>query len=242
MSRVRQAATFGITLVAGLVFGTVPVAAAGYDSTTEALIRTLNTQLTVIALPITVFVLAVLLYTVLRFRGNDEPKPTGENRNLEISWTVATALILVVVGVLSYQVMADPSVTTTQEMAQDAPEDAVEVTLVGHQWYWEVQYPDENITIQNVDTIYLPVDRPVYITVTSGDVIHSVHVPDLGLKADAIPGQRSFLQTRILNEGEYQLYCAEFCGAGHSKMTAVVKGVPEDEYEQWLEQQQNSTQ
>src|SRR6056297_19314 len=98
--------------VAGLVLFADPVLAQGYDSTTEELIRSLNTQLLYMAIPITVLVEAILIYTVWKFRNNEDPKPTKENRRLEISWTIATALVLLVVGYASYGVMANEYVTT----------------------------------------------------------------------------------------------------------------------------------
>ncbi|MFB6081158.1 MAG: cytochrome c oxidase subunit II [Haloferacaceae archaeon] len=237
MNRRRRALVAGSAAVVGVAMLAAPVAAAGYDSTTEALIRSLNRELLYIAVPITLLVEGILTYTVVRFRNNDDPKPTTENRRLEISWTVATAVILLFVGVAAFQVMANPAVTTSPRSAGDPPADALDVTVIGHQWFWEIRYPDSNVTLQSASTIYLPANRTIYFDVTSADVIHSMHVPGLALKQDAIPGEHHTIRTRITSTGEYQLYCAEFCGAGHSKMTAVIKVVPEDEYRQWVRKQ-----
>lgn len=239
MRQLQRMFVLGYTAVVGLILMSIPAAAAGYDSTTEALIRTLNQQLLYIAVPITILVEVILIYTVIRFRNNDDPKPTTENRRLEITWTVATALILLFVGIASYQVMAHPDVTATPQASQGPSANAVDITIVGHQWYWEVRYPAANVTVQSANTIYVPVNRTIHFKITSADVIHSVHVPGLALKQDAIPGQYTRLQTRITTSGEYQLYCAEFCGAGHSKMTAVIKVVPYNEYQEWLEKEQS---
>lgn len=233
-----RTALVGFIGVLALALVADPVAAQqGFDSTTEELIRTLNDKLLIVALPITVLVEGILLYTVYRFRNNEEPKPTEENRRLEITWTVATAIVLVFVGVASYGVLAQPDVTTTRAMIDDKPSDAVEVKITGYQWYWNVEYAGENVSIEQARTIYLPTDRPVYLNVTAGDVIHAIHVPGLGLKQDAIPGQHNVIRTRITSTGEYQLYCAEYCGAGHSKMLATVEVVSPGEFETWLEEQ-----
>jgi len=237
MRRLRRAVLGSLLSILGVALISTPVLAAGYDSTTEALIRTLTQQLIFIAVPILVLVEGLLVYIVYRYRNNDEAAPTSENRRLEIGWTVATALILLLVGVLSYNVMAQPAVEAGPSIGEDKPDDAVTMTITGYQWYWDADYPNANVTIEQADTIYLPVDRPLYIYVTSGDVIHSVHVPGLGLKKDAMPGQRSLLRTEITSEGEYQLYCAEFCGVGHSDMTATIKAVSYEEYQDWLAQQ-----
>lgn len=225
-----------VTLVLVVAWGQT----LSFDSTTETLIQGLNLQLTYVAIPIAVLVEAVLVYTVVRFRNNDDPKPTKERRWLEISWTVVTAVILLVVGVMSYQVMAHPDVTATPQQVSDIDGGSTDVVIVGHQWYWEVKYPGENVTVQNAETIYLPADTDLTIAVTSGDVIHSVHIPGLAIKQDAMPGQRNYIRTRITTTGEYQLYCAEFCGVAHSDMTATVKVVEEQAYQEWLEEQRES--
>lgn len=222
-------------LVVGVGLLATPAAAASYDSTTEALIRTLNRQLLYIAVPITLLVESVLLYTVLRFRSNESAKPTRENRPLEITWTVATALVLVFVGVASYQVLASPAVSGTPSALAEPPPNAVEVEVVGQQFFWTFEYAGENVTTQG--PLVLPVDRPIYLRVTADDVIHAVHIPSLGIKQDAIPGQTTVVRTRVTERGRYQLYCAEYCGAGHSEMLATVRVVGEAEYRQWLEEQ-----
>ena len=238
MSRIRQVllglgvAALGVSVVAS------PVAAAGYDSTTEALIQSLNLKLLYIAVPITILVEGILIYTVWRFRNNDDPKPTQENRRLEITWTVATALILLFVGVASYQVLAQPAVTATPQVTENEQANATEVTVVGQQFLWTFKYPEENVTSRG--TLVLPANRTVYLNITSRDVIHAVHIPELGLKQDAVPGQYNLLRTTPTSQGTYQLYCAEYCGVGHSQMTATVKVVSYDEYQQWLNEQKQS--
>src|SRR6056297_2909765 len=121
--------------VAALALFADPVMAQGYDSTTEELIRSLNTQLLYMAIPITVLVEGILIYTVWKYRNNDDPKPTKENRRLEISWTIATALVLLVVGYASYGVMADEYVAATPDDV-DAGGDTVEVTVYGQKYFW----------------------------------------------------------------------------------------------------------
>ena len=164
-----------------------PVAA---QSTSADLINELNNKLLYIALPITLLVEVILIYAVIRFKDNDEPKPTKENRRLEITWTVATAFILLFVGVASYGVMADPNVTFNEADQGIAPDDGdVLVEAEAYQWGWNMSYPEHGISMEGVGegpTIYLPEGQDVYIGVGSRDVIHAFHVPDLGLKMDAI--------------------------------------------------------
>ncbi|MFW6003716.1 MAG: cytochrome c oxidase subunit II [Halanaeroarchaeum sp.] len=230
----RRTVTVGFAgLLAAAVF-TTPVAA---QSTTRDLIMGLNRDLLILAVPIAIFMEGLLLYTVLKYRNNDEAKPTPENKGLEISWTVATALILVFVGFASYQVLAHPDVTPAADSEAQLPDDAVVVDVTARQFLWEFDYQEGNVS--TINEMVLPKDRPIYLRVQSADVIHAVHVPELALKVDAIPGQTNQLQTTMTEEGTYQLYCAEYCGQGHSKMLASIEVVSDSEYEDWLEDQQS---
>ena len=214
-----------------------PVLAQGYDSTTEALIRSLNNQLLYMAIPITVLVEGILIYTVWKYRNNDDPKPTKENRRLEISWTIATALVLLVVGYASYGVMANEYVTNAQGQLEPS-EEAVEVEVVGQKYLWNFNYQDQNVS--TTGTLVLPVNTNVYLNITSSDWIHAVHVPALGLKQDAMPGTHNTIKTKVTSTGNYTLYCAEYCGVGHSKMLGEIQVVSQQEYQNWLEEQQSA--
>jgi len=215
-----------------------PVAA---QSTSADLINELNIKLLYIALPITLLVEVILIYAVLRFKDNDEPKPTKENRRLEITWTVATAFILLFVGVASYGVMADPAVTFGAGDAEVAPEDDdVLIQAEAYQWGWTMSYPEHDITVEGGGegpTIMIPRNQEIYIGVGSQDVVHAFHVPQLGLKMDAIPGQTQYLQTTATERGSYQGYCAEYCGLAHSQMYFTVEVVDQDTYDQWIADQ-----
>lgn len=215
-----------------VILMTGPVAA---QSTSRDLIMGVNRQLMILAVPIGIFMTGLLLYTVLKFRNREEPKPTGENRALEVSWTVATALVLLFVGIASYGVMAEPAVTAPQTV-EEVEGDPVEVDITGQQYLWSFEYPEHEVT--STGQMVLPVNETIFFRVHSRDMIHAVHVPALALKSDAIPGQVNTMQTTITEEGTYTLFCAEYCGAGHSKMLSEVKVVSQSEYEQWLEDQQ----
>lgn len=204
------------------------------QSTSRDLIMGLNRNLMILAVPIGIFMTALLLYAVLKFRNREEPKPTGESKALEISWTVATALVLLFVGLASYQVMADPAVTAPQTV-EEVDGDPVEVSIIGQQFLWVFEYPEHDIT--NPQEMVLPANQTIFLRVQSRDMIHAVHVPALALKTDAIPGQTNTLQTTITEEGNYTLYCAEYCGQGHSKMLADVTVLSQEEYEEWVAEQ-----
>lgn len=219
--------------VGGLATLVAPVAAqSGGSSTTDGLIWGLNTELLAVAIPITILVEAILFYTVWRFRAgkSEEAKPTQENRRLEVTWTVTTAVVLLFVGVASYGVLAQDHVTDT-----GPSEDALEVDVIAEKYSWTFHYPEQNVT--TMDTLVLPVDQEVRLNVTSTDWIHSFHVPEMGLKQDAFPGGSNHLTTEPTETGSYQLYCAEFCGVGHSSMLGTVDVQSQEGFQDWLDQQ-----
>ena len=227
-----------------LVLGTTTAAAAP-DSVTELLAGELNRQLLYVAVPIGLLVEVVLIYAVFLFRNKEAPSPTRKNRQLEITWTVATALVLLFVGTASYTVLTHPVVSATAGAesgpggADSPPPDAVEVHVVAEQWSYTFVYPEANVTTH--DRLVLPTNRSIYLYVTSRDVIHSVHVPDLWMKQDAIPGRTNLLRARLLERGTYRMYCAEFCGRDHASMRATVRVVDPTEYRTWLSERENGT-
>lgn len=234
---------FAATLLVAALTAVPAVAVAA--SVTDQLISRLNRQLLYLAVPIAILVEVILLYTIWRFRDNETSIPTRENRQLEITWTIATALVLLFVGTASFHVLANPAVSSTPETPHGshelgaAPDDDVEVHVTMEQWNYTFDYPDADVT--TTEELVLPANRTVYMYVTSEDVIHSVHVPELGLKQDAIPGEYHLLQTELTEPGEYRLYCAELCGDGHPEMLSTIRVVDGDEYDAWLDEQSNST-
>jgi cytochrome c oxidase subunit 2 len=228
-----------LSVVAVLAVATSPAAAQG-TSVTEELIWGVNNNLLAVAVPITVLVEGVLFYTVWKYSKADEASPTRENRRLEVTWTVTTALVLLFVGITAYGAMASDDVITTKDDAQDAIEggNAAVVEVDAFQWNWRFNYADGP---QEQSTLVLPTDRPVVLELTAQNVIHSFHVPGLALKQDAFPGHTTYLKTTIYEEGTYTLYCAEFCGSGHSKMLATIEVVDGETYDQWVEDPENTT-
>ncbi|WP_338742114.1 cytochrome c oxidase subunit II [Haloplanus salilacus] len=218
-----------------------PVAAQ--SSVSAELINQLNNKLLYIAVPITLLVEGILIYTVYRFKDADEAKPTQENRRLEITWTVATAIILLFVGVASYGVLANENVTFQGDQEEIAPDDDdVVVQMEAFQWGWRASYPQEDVQMSSTaPTVVIPKGQDVYFNVTSSDVLHAFHVPQLGLKQDAMPGQSNVIKTVALEEGTYQGYCAEFCGVAHSKMYFEIQVVSQEEYQSFLDEQSESS-
>ena len=227
-----------VSVLAAVVVGLSADPVAAQASASAELINGLNNKLLWVAIPITLLVEGILLYTVVKFKDNDDPSPTQENRRLEITWTIATAVILLFVGVASYGVLADQNVTY-QPQAEDASGDPVVVHAEAYQWGWEMSYPEAGNFTTGTE-IVIPKDRPVQFQVTSRDVIHGFHAPQLGLKQDALPEQTNTIRTVPYEEGTYQGYCSEYCGVSHSQMYFTIEVVSEEEYQTWLDEQQAS--
>ena len=226
-----------VSLLAAVAVSLAADPVAAQSSASAELIYGLNSKLLWIAIPITLLVEGILIYTVVKFRNNDEPSPTEENRRLEITWTIATAVILLFVGVASYGVLADQNVAGPQ--VEDASGDPVVVRAEAYQWGWEMSYPEAGNFTTGTE-IVVPADRQVRIQVTSRDVIHGFHAPELGLKQDALPEQVNTISTVPYEEGTYQGYCSEYCGVSHSQMYFSIEVVSEEEYEEWLDEQRSA--
>lgn len=224
----RYRRVFALALVA-----TLAVEPAAAQSVNRNLIEGLNYQLLYVALPLTLFVEIILVYAVFRFRDNDDPEPTTDDAALEITWTVATAIILLFVGVSAYSVLASPYISPQQGEAEGFSDDPVEVRVLAYQWGWEFSYPGANVTTQA--QLVVPANRDVELVMTSSDVIHSLFVPKLGVKQDVFPGKTTRIRTRATATGRYRAYCTELCGAGHARMRATVTVLEPAAYRGWLE-------
>ncbi|WP_336000367.1 cytochrome c oxidase subunit II [Halorientalis halophila] len=233
---VRRTAFALASLLALALLCATPAAA---QSVNRNLIRELNTQLLYVALPLAVFVEVILLYAVIRFRNNPDPRPTIDSPNLEITWTAATGIILLFVGVSAYVVLGTPylspgagaqSIDAADGSAAEG--DAVVVRGLAYRYDWEFEYPASNVTTRGL--LVLPAERDAVLRLSSADVIHSLYVPDLGVKQDAFPGQYTRIRTRPTQTGTYRGYCTELCGVGHSRMRADVVVLSQSAYEDWL--------
>jgi cytochrome c oxidase subunit 2 len=183
------------------------------------------------ALGVFVVVEGLLIYSVFRFRQRTENDPMPAqihgNTRIEIMWTIAPALILLVIAVLTFRTQAENSVQ---------PVDALKIQVVGHQWWWEFRYNDSQVVTAN--DVYIPTGRDVQFQMTSTDVIHDPWAPKLAGKTDAIPGHTTFVSFRTDNPGIYRGLCAEFCGTQHAVMRFRVVAVAPEVFDRWVQQHQ----
>jgi cytochrome c oxidase subunit II len=157
-------------------------------------------------------VFTLLAIVLLRYReraGRPLPRQIHGHTALEIGWTIAPALVLLIIAIPTIQV-----IFRTQSAA--APKNALAVTVRGWQWWWEFRYP--SLEVATANELHLPVGRPVVLTLEGPDVIHSFWVPHLGGKRDVVPGRRNRITLTPDAPGEYYGQCAEYCGTSHANM------------------------
>lgn len=177
------------------------------------------------------FVLIVLLMVifVIRYRRRPGVKPQpspSHSTALEVTWTVIPLVIVVLIFYLGFVTYVD---------LRMPPGNPYEVGVTAQRWSWSFQYPNGYVE----DTLHVPVDRPVLLTMTSEDVIHSLYVPAFRIKMDVVPGRYTKTWFQAVRPGQFDLYCTEYCGTGHSDMTTSVVVHESGEFEGWLEDASN---
>ncbi len=150
------------------------------------------------------------------------PAPAHESSSLEI---IVSLLLFV-----STMVMFGWGAKVFVKLSH-APADAMEVLVTGKQWMWKLQHPSGK---REINELHVPLGQPVKLTMTSEDVIHSFFVPAFRVKQDVVPGRYTQLWFTPTKLGDYNLFCAQYCGTDHSKMTGWIHVVTPAEYQQWL--------
>lgn len=192
-----------------------------------------------LALGTGVFVLfALLLWRGLRRDGDDDasPRPSSDEPDTGAGagrWLLGGGVVLplVVIGIVFAATIA--AMRALPVVAEGGDGLVVEVT--GHQWWWEVTYPDHGVVTAN--EIHVPAGEPVTFRLTSADVIHSFWVPALGGKMDLLPEDTNTLVLRADTPGRYRGDCAEFCGLQHARMGLTVVAEPAADFESWIDAQ-----
>jgi cytochrome c oxidase subunit 2 len=205
---------------------------------------------------ISAFVLALLLWVIVRYnrRANPVPSKTAHNTMIEVVWTLLPVVILVLLAI--------PSIGLLQAQFAPPPKNAITLKVTGNQWYWTYSYPDNGgfeITanllkekdevgpgerartdddgprLLAVDNrVVLPVGVPIRLITTANDVIHSWAVPAFWIKLDAVPGRLNETSFTIEKPGLYFGQCSELCGARHAYMPIAVEAVTLDVYNKWV--------
>lgn len=200
---------------------------------------------------ISIFVMCLLLYVMLRFnkRANPVPSKTTHNTMLEVVWTLVPVIILVILVVPSMRLLYYVDRTNEAEMT---------LNITGNQWYWGYEYPDNGgisflsnlipddkidpakgqVRLLSTDNpVVLPVETNIRLIMTATDVLHAWAVPSFGVKLDAVPGRHNETWVRIDKEGTFFGQCSELCGDGHGFMPIEVHAVSKDKFAAWVKEQ-----
>ena len=188
----------------------------------------------ILSLVVFLLVTGVLIYVIIRFRdsgrpGDPEPPQVHGNMKLEIAWTAAPVILLAVLFILTVQTM--------RTVGAAASAGGLPIRVIGHQWWWEYQYPGLGIVTAN--ELHVPVGQPIELEITAADVIHAFWVPQLGWKKDAIPGGwTTGIVTQFDQAGVYDGWCTEYCGTQHAWMRVRLIAEPREQFDAWVRQQQ----
>ena len=197
---------------------------------------------TLVSIPITSFVFAILVYSLFGWKGKPgETPPNNDNPAIRtnavavITWTVTTSVLagfLVVWGLIELADITADSYGTQPLTGQVNAQDALVINVTGQQWVWTFQYPQYDRVA--TDVLYLPKDRPVLFNVTSVDVVHNFWAVELGVKIDANPG--AITQTGVTpnKEGTFNVRCAELCGLHHAYMETKIEVMPQQTFETFM--------
>ena len=176
--------------------------------------------------------LTLLSFVILyRHREGRRATYTHGNTALEIAWTIAPSILLVILAFVSRSVWA--------EIKEHVPPSDVQLQVTAKQFNWEVAYPgldgklgtDDDVTMDN--DVHVPVGKTIRVLLKSRDVIHSFFVPNLRFKQDAVPGHEIPTWFKVTKPGKYEIPCAELCGFGHSGMRGWLYVHPQAEYDAW---------
>lgn len=196
---------------------------------------------------ITLLVLFLLLWVMIRYnkRANPNPANWSHNTTIEVLWTIVPVLILVCIAVPSFSLLFK---------YHDMPSPYMTVKATGYQWYWGYEYPDQKISEETslmlpedqakakgvpyrlaaTVPMVVPVGKVVRVQITAVDVIHSFALPAFGLKTDAIPGRLNETWFKAEKVGTYYGQCSELCGVDHAFMPIEIKVVSQPEFDAWV--------
>ena len=211
-------------------------------------IENFHTELLYIITAVCLFVLALLVYIVIKFRAGANPTPSKVHHNtlLEVAWTIIPVIILVVIAVPSFRLLYFEAAI---------PKPDVTIKAIGKQWFWTYEYPgaDAGFTYDSLglsdaddakrgeprllgvdNPVYVPVNKVIEVETVGADVIHSWAMPQMGVKMDAVPGRLNHTWFKATQTGTFYGECSELCGARHAYMPIEVKVVSEADYATWL--------
>ena len=243
-------ALIGVTAIAALAWADAPrpweLGMQAPATPVKDRLSAFHDELLIIIFLITIFVLGLLLYVILRFNHRRHPVATRTSHNtvIEMLWTVVPVLVLVIIAIPSFKLMY---------YMDRGPNPDMTIKVTGHQWYWSYEYPDQgglafdsNLIpdadlkpgqkrLLDVDNpLVVPVDTTIRVLITGTDVIHSWFIPSFGVQEYAIVGRLNESWMKIEHDGVYYGQCNQICGVNHAFMPIKVQAVSKDDFQRWL--------
>ncbi len=170
-------------------------------------------------------VVLTLVYFCIKYRKGTNVDRTILNhdaRTLELTWTILPLIMAILVFFWSAYMYMD---------IVKVPKGSMEILVTGKQWMWKVQHPNGK---REINELHIPVGVPIKLTMTSEDTIHSFFIPAFRVKKDVLPNRFSNLWFNATKEGQYHLFCTEYCGTDHSRMIGTVYALSPEKYQAWL--------
>jgi cytochrome c oxidase subunit II len=227
--------------VIGSLLGGCASMPASLSPQSSAAARIANLGWVMIVLGTVIWVGFVLLLLIGLFRPRRTPGmyahlPDEHHTRTVNLWVVGGGIVMPALVIISLIAL---TIGTLRSIPKAETPTGVVIEVIGHQWWWEVRYPDRDITL--TDEIRIPAGQLVQVRLSSAGVIHSFWVPELHGKFDLIPGRTHVFVLQADQPGEYPGRCAEFCGRGHARMNFVVVAMPPEEFTAWLGSQTHSS-
>lgn len=204
-----------------LNFDIIPEQASTYAAKVDPLFYTL-TAMSVVMTCLIFLALGYMAYKYRYIEGEERLSVPLENVSLEITWTVIPTIVFLLFFAWGLVLFFDYAAV---------PEGAIKIDVVAKQWMWKVQHSNGR---REVNELHVPIGQPVELIMTSQDVLHDFYVPAFRVKQDVVPGRFTKLWFEATRAGEYHLFCAEYCGTGHSQMHGTVYVMEPDKYAEWL--------
>ena len=229
--RTLAALTVALTLLSGCVQNPNSVFHSRTDFNRD--VSDLFSLLIWLGTAVFIFTEVLLVYALWKYRHRPgtpvQPEQVHGNTKLEIAWTVIPAVVLAVIAI--------PTVRTIFKTQADAPADALQVEVIGHQWWWEFRYPQYNVSTAN--EVYLPLGRTVNFALKTQDVIHSFWIPALGGKRDLVNNRTNYIwfTPDSTTEDAFNGFCAEYCGISHANMRFRAFTVTPEQFASWIAHQ-----
>jgi cytochrome c oxidase subunit II len=172
-----------------------------------------------------ILIIGLMILFVIRYRrreGVEAQQTATHNLALELTWSGVPVVLSIVIFFFGFKSFMNMTVT---------PANAYPINVTAQKWKWVFEYPNGHVA----EDLHVPVGRAVELTMSSQDVIHGFYIPAFRVQRDVVPGRYNKTWFQATTPGEYQLYCAQYCGTGHSDMTALVVVHPPGEFDKWLQ-------